>query len=206
MRLLNKPVGSAAQQIGIKALVDDILVIDDSHYRLVMETSTVNLELKSEAEQDAIIDTFQSFLNGLNGPLQILVKTREVEASSLLEAIESRLKQEDQPAYRDQLHGYAKFVKGLISTSRILSRNYYVVIEYDCDNKTDFESVKEQLGLQADIVAKGLARLGMRCRPLSSLETLNLFYEFYNPEASKAMPLSEKALRLMHTAIIKEEA
>ncbi len=205
MRLLNKTSGSAAQQIGIKAVVDDILVLDDSHYRLILETSTVNLELKSEVEQDAIIDTFQSFLNGLNGPLQVLVRTREVEADSFLEAIDLRLKDEDQPAYRDQLHGYAKFVKGLISVNRILSRNFYVVIEYNSATKTDPESIKEQLGLQADIVAKGLARLGMRCRQLNSLEILNLFYSFYNPLASKMMPLSEKAMRLMHTAIMKEE-
>ncbi len=205
MRLLNKTRGSARDQIAIKAVIDDTLVIADGRYRLIMETSTVNLELKSEAEQDAIIDIFQSFLNGLNGPLQILVRTREVEADSFLAAINLRLKEESQPAYRDQLHGYAKFLKGLISVNRILSRNFYIVIEYDSDPKTDLPTVQEQLALQADIVAKGLQRLGMRCRQLSGLEILNLFYSFYNPKAAKSMPLSEKALRLMHSAIVKEE-
>jgi len=49
-----------------------------------IETSSVNLELKSEDEQDVLIDSFQNFLNSLSIPLQILIRVREVDIDSYL--------------------------------------------------------------------------------------------------------------------------
>ena len=53
---------SARQQIQIKEVKDDILILPDNEYRTVIETSSINFELKSEEEQDVLIDTFQNFL------------------------------------------------------------------------------------------------------------------------------------------------
>lgn len=76
---------------------------------------------------------------------------------------------------------------------------------YSGSGKTDFELVKEQLGLGVDIVQKGVTRLGMHARQLTSLEGLDLFYSFYNPAQAKAQPLTERALSLIHTALTKGE-
>lgn len=56
---------SSRQQIQIKEVVDNILVLPGNEYRQILETSSVNFELKSEEEQDVIIDSFQNFLNSL---------------------------------------------------------------------------------------------------------------------------------------------
>lgn len=206
MQLLSSfGTGSARDQIGIKAARDDILILTDYRYRIVFETSAVNLELKSEEEQDALVDVYQSFLNSLSCPLQILIRTREIDLDNYLNEIDQKLYNENNKVYRTQLHGYAKFMKSLVSVNRILSRNFYIIIPYDGNGKNDFEFVKEQLSLRADIVSKGLQRLGMHSRQLTSLELLNLFYSFYNPKTAKAQPLSEKTLRIMHTVLIGEE-
>ena len=54
---------SSRRQIAIKEVKDGILVLPNQEYRMVIETSSVNLELKSEDEQDVLIDSFQNFLN-----------------------------------------------------------------------------------------------------------------------------------------------
>ncbi len=78
---------SSRKQIQIKEVKDDILVLPNRQYRMVIETSSINFELKSEEEQDTIIDSFQNFLNSLSTPVQILIRVREVDVDHYLEQI-----------------------------------------------------------------------------------------------------------------------
>jgi hypothetical protein len=71
-----------------------------------------------------------------------------------------------------------------------------VIIPYATQDQ-DFDLIKEQLSLSADIVAKGLSRLGMQSRELSSLEMLDLFYSFYNPRQAKRQPLLNQTFELL---------
>ena len=64
--------------------------------------------------------------------------------------------------------------------------------------------IKEQLNLKLDITAKGMTRLGMHTKQLSSLEVLDLFYSFYNPAQAKIQPLTEQTLQLIHSALIEK--
>jgi hypothetical protein len=121
-----------------------------------------------------------------------------------LEELTQRLDGESESIYRKQLKNYDEFIRSLITTNKILTRHFYVVIPYTAGHKADFELIKEQLNLKVDIVAKGMTRLGMHTRQLSSLEMLDLFYSFYNPAKSKIQPLTDQALQLIHTALIEK--
>ncbi|MHB1865052.1 MAG: hypothetical protein ACYCPS_02720 [Candidatus Saccharimonadales bacterium] len=204
LRKSNKRV-SARQQIDIKGVKDGVLMLPSNKYRSVLAVSSVNFELKSEDEQDAIIDTYESFLNSVGCPLQILIRTREIDMDKYLAELNERVQDETVPIYKQQLENYDEFIRSLITTNKILTRHFYVVVPYDLTSKLDFDAVKEQLGIRVDIVQKGLARLGMQSRELSSLEVLDLFYSFYNPEQAKLQPLTQQALELLHTSYVQKE-
>jgi len=200
----NKKV-SSRQQIDIREIKDGTLVLPNNRYRVVLQVSPVNFELRSEDEQDAIIDTYESFLNSVGVPLQVLIRIREMDMDAYLEDLDDRLQNEKVAVYKKQLANYDEFIRELIKTNRILSRQFYVIVPHNSDGKTDFELVKEQLGLTVDIVQKGLARLGMHSRELTSLELMDLFYNFYNPTKAKIQPLTNKALEIIHTSYIQKE-
>jgi hypothetical protein len=201
----SKSKSSARQQIDIKGVKDGILILPGNHYRVALHVSSVNFELKSEDEQDAIVDTYESFLNSIGVPLQILIRTREIDMDKYLDELDERLTDETEAIYKTQLKNYDEFIRSLIATNKILTRHFYVIVPFDTHAKVDFEMVREQLGLTVDIVTKGLGRLGMQGRELSSLELLDLFYSFYSPEQAKIQPLTEKALQLVHTSYIQKE-
>src|SRR5690606_26254649 len=142
-----------------------------------------------EEEQDAIIDTYESFLNSVGTNLQILVRTREIDMDTYLEDINQRQKEETVPIYRTQLQNYDEFIRSLVTVNKILTRHFYVIVPYKATGKTDFDLVSEQIKLRLDITAKGLARLGIHSTQLSSLEILDLFYSFYSPAQAKVQPL-----------------
>jgi hypothetical protein len=196
---------SSRQQIDIRGVKDGILMLPNNHYRAVLEVSSVNFELKSEDEQDALIDTYESFLNSLPCPMQIVVRIRELDMSSYLTDISTRLATEKESVYQEQLRNYSEFVQGLVADNKILSRRFYVVLPYVATGDSAYEAAKEQLTLNCDIVSKGLTRLGMQTRQLGSLEVLDLFHSFYNPAQAKRQPITEQVARLINSSYTREE-
>lgn len=195
---------SSRGQIAIKGVRNGILILPGNQYRAILQVSSLNFELKSEDEQDAIIETYESFLNSVGTSLQVLIRTREIDMDKYLEDLAERLDSETETVYRDQLKNYDEFVRSLISTNKILTRHFYIVVPYSAAGKTDFELVQEQVKLRLDIVAKGMNRIGIHTNELSSLETLDLFYSFYSPTQAKIQPLTEHALQMIHTALIEK--
>jgi hypothetical protein len=188
---------SARRQINIKSVKDGVLALPGNEYRLVLETSSINFELKSEAEQDALIETYQSFLNSLSSALQIIIRAKELDMDKYLGEFEARMQNETEDIYRTQIANYSEFVAKLVTSNKILARHFYIVLPFAARDTNDFELIKEHLLLNADIVSKGLGRLGMRTRQLSSLEVLDLFYSFYNPAQAKAQPITDQTLQLL---------
>ena len=199
----SKTKTSARNQIAIKEVRDGILLLPNNEYRAVLQVSSLNFELRSEEEQDAIIDTYESFLNSVGSSLQILIRTREIDMDKYLDDLAARLDDEREPIYRTQLQSYDEFIRSLIANNKILTRHFYVIVPYKATGKADFELVQEQLNLKLDIVAKGMTRIGMHTKELSSLEVLDLFYSFYSPVQAKVQPLTDQALQLIHTAFTK---
>ena len=200
MFLLNKSKAklSSRRQIQIKEVRDNILALPNNRYRMILETSSINFELKSEAEQDVLIDSFQNFLNALPSPLQILIRTREVDIDKYLETISKNKHREKEKVYKDQTDSYCEFIKSVVSGNKILSRKFYVVIPYvNTEKQNDFFVIKEHLQLQRDIVIRALEKLGMKARMLESLEILDLFYSFYNPNQIKTQELKGQTIQML---------
>lgn len=199
MNIFSKSKKSSSRgQIQIKEVVDNILVLPGNEYRQILETSSVNFELKSEEEQDVIIDSFQNFLNSLPCEIQILVRVREVDIDRYVEDIGKTKDKETIPAYKKQIEGYCSFVKKLVSGNKILSRRFYIVIPYKhTERHQDLKLIKEHLNLEKDIIIKGLERMQMKARSITGLEILNLFYGFYNPESLKTQALTRETVEAL---------
>ena len=188
----SKQKTGSRRQIQIKEVKDGVILLPNNQYRTVLETSSINFELKSEAEQDVIIDSFQNFLNSLSFPVQILVRVREIDIDQYIEQILVKKDKEKEEAYKTQIQNYAEFIRNLVSGNKILARHFYFVIAFVPDNKKqDFDLTREQIRNREDIVVKGLEKIGMKVKSLDSLQVLQLFYNFYNPSQSKSQPLKE---------------
>jgi len=197
MWLLNKVKNkkSSRAQIQIKEVKDNILLLLNEEYRVILESSSINFELKSEEEQDVLIDSFQNFLNSLPCQLQILIRVREVDIDHYLEEISKSKRTEKEKAYKNQIDNYCDFITNLVSGNKILSRKFYIVVPYHhIDKNKDFKLIKEQLHLLTEIVIRGLEKMGMKAKTLNSLEILDLFYSFYNSEQIKTQALTSESL------------
>ena len=133
--------------------------------------------------------------------MQILVRIRELDLDKYLEEFKESVANEQEEIYKTQVQNYSEFVESLVMTNKILARNFYVVIPFNGAD-TNFDIVKEQLSIYSDMVAKGLARLGIHCHKLTSLELLDLFYSYYSPAEAKRQPLSKQTLNLLNRSYL----
>jgi len=193
---------SSRRQIAIEGVEDGILRMPGNRYAVILKVSSINLGLKSDAEKDAIIETYKSFLNSLACPIDILIRIREIDVDKYLDDYRARIEEEKEEVYKKQIEAYINFVRDLIQTNKILTRHFYIVVPFQNNNKASFEVVKDQLMLHTGIVENGLAKLGMHTHQLDSLELLDLFYTFYNPEQAKLQPLTVQTMQMLTSQFI----
>ena len=80
--------------IPIKEIRDGIVVLQDGSLRAILLASAINIALKSEDEQQAVIMQFQGFLNSLDFPVQIAVGSRRYDIKPYLMTLEQRIGQQ----------------------------------------------------------------------------------------------------------------
>jgi hypothetical protein len=151
-------LGSAQKQIDIENINEGVIKISKVEYRLVLKTGSINFELKNEQEQDAIIDIYENFLNGLNFPIQILIRTRELNIKEYLEELGDLEKNEDEEIYKLQIQNYSKYIDELVRDNKIISRNFYIVVGITSKEK-DQSLIKDQLLIKSDLVSKNLSKI-----------------------------------------------
>lgn len=189
--------GSSRHQIAIKGVEKSVLILPNNEYRIVIETSSINFHLMSEDEQDAVVDIYKAFLNSLSFPIQIVQKVRALDLDDYLQSFETKKEKETVEVYKNQIDGYTKYVKSLVKTNKILSRQFYIVIPYSAKGKETLEIAREQLANRLAIAEKGLGNVGIKTRLLNSLELLDLFYSSYNANDAKQQPLTQQTIDLL---------
>jgi type IV secretory pathway VirB4 component len=182
--------GGSVKQIDILSIEDGIMKLRGGKYVTILQTSSINFELKSDQERDVIIDGFESFLNSIGFAIQILIRTREIDIDEYLDGIDRKILREKHPLYKLQLKNYKIFVRKLVKDNKILSRQFYVSIAFNTETNTDPNLIKEQLSLRSGIVSKNLGRIGISCKELDSIAVIGLFYNFYNPNLAKIQPIT----------------
>jgi hypothetical protein len=70
---------STARYLPFSQIRENVVIMKDGSARMIMKCSTINFLLKNSDEQDSIIISFQRFLNSLDFPIQILVRSTKLD-------------------------------------------------------------------------------------------------------------------------------
>lgn len=203
--------------LDISEIRDDVIVLKDGSYRSVLACSSINFDLKSEDEKNAIIFSYQAFLNSLNFPIQILVRSRRINLDNYLGKLGEFEAHQENELIRLQTSEYIEFIRRLIEVVNIMQKTFYLVVPLYPSGLTPtgqskglfslipglrgkkntsqgkFDENKNLLKSRASLVAQGLGTLGVRAAELKTQELIELFYEIYNPELQQQEKLTQVA-------------
>ena len=182
-------------------------------YRAILEVTSTNYTLRSEEEQDLIIAGYRAFLKSLAFPIQILVRSQQLDLSPYVQRLtETSSLQAYGPLWAELAEAHAQFVRELAARRTLLEHRFYLILPSDQGSGVGppplasllslrgkrhrarvraetLEKAQQQLDLRAEVVAQQLAALGLHCNRLSGEELVALSYSCLTPERAIRYPL-----------------
>lgn len=210
----NKISVSTQQYLNIAEIKDDTVVMKDGTLRAVLLVSSINFALKSEDEQNAVIDSYVRFLNNIGFTLEIVIQSRELDIENYLQYLKGKEKEQTNKLLKVQTADYIEYIKELTSLGKIMNKRFYVVVPYNpltdkrqgffnlmgealkpatvikLKEKT-FRNYQEMLGRRVESVVGGLESMGVAVARLDTQSLIELYYKTYNPETAKNQELVE---------------
>ncbi|MDP4008221.1 MAG: hypothetical protein Q8P68_03460 [Candidatus Peregrinibacteria bacterium] len=207
----NSSAMSTQQHMEIAEIRDNTLVLKNGGIRTILKTSSINFNLKSEAEQNSIVYSYQGFLNSLEFPIQVLVRSKKLEIDEYIEKIRGLGEKQQNSLLKKQTYEYAEYIQKLVEYADIMEKEFYVIVPYDPsraekkgvlreflsfmktkDNvieikrrHSEFEQLKKGLSQRVNVVKTGLEQCGLKVDELTTHELIELFYKVYNPGISR---------------------
>ena len=123
-------LGNSLDLVDIQEIHGNIVIMKDGSLKQVVMVGGVNFALKSDTEQNIIIQGYQNFLNSIDFPLQIVVHSRKVNIDSYIQTLLARKDSEESPILRSQMDEYAEFIKGFVEKNAIMEKTFLVVVPF----------------------------------------------------------------------------
>lgn len=193
--------------LDIAEIREDTVVMKDGTLRAVLMVSSINFALKSEDEQQAIIQGYMQFLNGLEHPLQVVIQSRRMNIDSYIATLKRQEDTIHNELLRTQIRDYTSFVKELVDLGQIMQKRFFVVVPYDPMegsekgkgfmsklsasffparliklNEKNFQERKAYLMQRVSTVAGGLGSMSLQVALLDTQGLIELYYSSYNPD------------------------
>lgn len=217
-RASTESASSTLRFLPIGEIHDDTVVLKDGSVRAVIEVTSINFSLKSEDEQNSIIFSYQQFLNSLEFPIQIYIRSKKLDLDDYIANLTQTAEEQANPLLKNQTLEYIQFVSKLIEYADIMEKKFYVIVPYDYSggktqkgiirqfldsiNPDDsllkykgrmkqFNGLKKGLQQRVMVVQSKLESCSLQARVLNTKELIQLYYSIYNPLTSMSQKLKE---------------
>lgn len=201
------PDKSTINLVEISEIRDGVAILRDGSLRALIDIGAINFELRSEDEQNAIVQNFQNFLNSLDFPLQIVITSRHLDIKNYLKLVDESRASLTNELLKIQAAEYGNFVREISALANIMDKQFYVVVPFyavanekkgglfgglsDLFKKSStqtqqidpqkFGSYRIQLLQRVELILDGLTGMGLKSQIIESEELIKLFYNLYNP-------------------------
>jgi hypothetical protein len=209
-----KPGPPTQRYLDIAEIREDTVLLKDGTLRAVLLVSSINFALKSEDEQQAIIQGYMGFLNSLEHPLQVCIQSRRMNIDAYMNKLKEQETSIANELLRAQIRDYMSFVRELVDLGEIMQKRFFVVVPYDGGeeggktggflsrlrdsfspalivslNAKQFAKRREVLMKRVTNIASGLESMGLQVALLDTQGLIELYYDAYNPGANETEPL-----------------
>jgi hypothetical protein len=217
-RPLRNP-NSTQNALLLAELRDGLAVMNDGSFRAVIACKSINFDLMSEREREGVEYSYQSFLNSLYFPVQILIRSQRVDIGPYIERLDKIRRSQDNMLLGVLMDDYINFIALLSEQTNIMDKSFFVVVPYyitgDINNavaasknmmssmlspqkqmhitidQATYGKAKDELSNRVNTVLNGLYQIGIRAVQLNTKELGELYYNAYNPDTAVREPLGD---------------
>lgn len=208
----NKEIINSQSLLSVNEIRDGVLILKNSALRTILKISGMNLDLKSEDEQNAVIHSWRTLLNNLDFSLEIIIQSRRLNVEPYITLLKEKVSKEYNELLQTQGEDYINFINEFVNLQKTMEKTFYVVVPYDPVilqtsslvpqvfsgikemlkisreipsiqiNEEEFRRAQQQLLIRKESLIVNFHNLGLEAIPLNTQEMIDLLFNFYNPE------------------------
>ncbi len=198
---------------------DGVVIMNDGSFRSVIMVKSINFDLMSQTEQEAIEYSYQGFLNSLYFPIQIYIHSQKIDLKPYIDKLDKIRMEQDNMLLSLLMANYLDFIEAVSAKANIMDKLFYIVIPFYPTpgsqsgaygsksflfgliklfskknphiviNESVLETAKTELRNRVQSVLAGLSECGLQGLPLDTQELIELYYDSYNPDTSTRQQL-----------------
>lgn len=210
---------STQNTLQIAEIRDGIVIMNDGSFRCVVMVKSINFDLMSPQEREAVEYSYQGFLNSLYFDVQIFIRSQKVDIRPYLERLDKIRTEHDNMLLALLMEDYINYMADISMQTNIMDKKFYVVVSYNplptatqaltqsknfftglaglfnkkeahvVINEGDLQKAKDELRNRVQAVLGGLQQCGVQGLPLDTQELIELYYDTYNPDTATRQQL-----------------
>lgn len=214
-----KNTASTQSTLQLSELRDSMVIMLDGSFRAVVACKSINFDLMSDREREGVEYSYQNFLNSLNFPVQILVRSQRVDIGPYIEKLVTTRRTQDNMLLGVLMDDYINFIDALAEEANIMEKSFYITIPFfpkgDAQNLVEqgkgffgklfaqpknsithidaaaYQKAKDEISNRVNTVTAGLFQLGVQSVQLDTKALGELYYNYYNPDTAVRQPLGD---------------
>ena len=124
-----------------KILDNGIIKINNFTFIKIIKVSSINFNLKSEFEKEAILNSYKIFLKTCQFNFQILIQSNKKDLSKNISIINNQLRSENNNI-SEISKKYIKYINELNNKNKSSSKNFYLIIKYENKNLNEINNIE----------------------------------------------------------------
>jgi hypothetical protein len=137
---------STQNTLQISEIRDGIVILNDGTFRAVIMCKSINFDLMSPQEREAVEFSYQGFLNSLYFPVQILVRSQKVDLRPYLEKLDKIRTNQDNMLLGLLMEDYIGFLADIAQQTNIMDKKFYLIIGYPDANEDARSALRQSTG------------------------------------------------------------
>lgn len=198
---------------------DGIVIMNDGSFRSVIMLKSINFDLMSPQEREAVEGAYQQFLNSLYFDIQIFIRSERIDIRPYIERLDKIRSEHDNMLLAMLMEDYLGFITNLSQETNIMDKRFYMILPFypktDVQkaitqsknffsgltglvknkeqrvviNEADLEAAKTELRNRVQNTLASLLQCGVQGVPLDTQELIELYYATYNPDTASRQQL-----------------
>lgn len=167
----------ARHLMNVKSIRGDLVFLKDGRALAVMKVTPINFGTLSEEDKDTVIYGFLEFLNSINFPIQIVMRSVNLELEDYLRALKRRINQRDDKIALAYYEHFADYMRSYIKVSKINDRYFYIVLHAERRGKE--KEMIENLEVRCETISGALALSGIVSERMGQNQLVNFYSSYF---------------------------
>lgn len=162
--------------IEVNRIVDNTAFLSNGTAKAIIQVQPLNFHILDVRHQQAIISAYKDFLNSLDFPIQIVMRTVNLSLEEYLKTLETKVKKSKNEKIHKQFVDFKEFVTTFIDNHAVKNRLFYIIIPSGENNP---KYVLSQLDIRVTLCQEKLKACNLTTKRLNTNELVSMLSSYF---------------------------